>query len=111
MPARDFNLPDDFPDLNLGDKAETHPRLVRPSNDLPDMTLGNKAEPHAESQHLQSHPNAPGWKAGDRVLAPWEPTFLYVGTIAKIEDQQALIEFDDGDSGWVLLEHVRGLAV
>jgi hypothetical protein len=51
------------------------------------------------------------WQQGDRVLAPWEPDFLYVGKIAQINGNQALIAFDDGDAGWVLLDQIRPLVV
>lgn len=54
-------------------------------------------------------PRRSAWKEGDRVLAPWEPTFLYAGTIARAAAGRALIEFDDGDSGWVELALVQPL--
>ena len=82
---------------------------------IPDMTI-----PDANIQPL--HPVYPlarlpakldrrGWRAGDRVLAPWEPEFLYAGRVAQIDGVQALIEFDDGDAGWVTLETARKLVV
>lgn len=37
--------------------------------------------------------------------------FLYVGRIKQIDNNQALIEFEGGGSGWVLVEHIRPLAV
>lgn len=37
------------------------------------------------------------WRAGDRVLAPWEAAWLYPGTIKSLRGQGAFIEFDDGD--------------
>src|SRR5437773_959290 len=48
------------------------------------------------------------WQEGDAVLAPWEPFFLYPGTIKEIKidearGDQALIDFDDGGQGWVFL--------
>ncbi len=43
------------------------------------------------------------WKPGDRVLAPWEPHFLYPGTIREIASGIALIDYDDGDVGLVAL--------
>jgi hypothetical protein len=89
MAARDFNIPDDFPELTIPEKASKVPD--------PDCTLGGSS----------SSP----WHQGDRVLAPWEPHFLYAGTIAMIEGQQVLIEFDDGDSGWVQLGQLRPLTV
>jgi hypothetical protein len=48
---------------------------------------------------------------GDRVLAPWEPIFLYTGRIAEVQDNQALIEFSDGGAGWVTLDQLRSFAV
>jgi hypothetical protein len=51
------------------------------------------------------------WKIGDRVLAPWEPMFLYAGTVEEVTPERALIEFDDGDSGWVELNQVQPLRV
>ncbi len=41
------------------------------------------------------------WQPGARVLAPWEPAFRYVGTIIDLNGDDALIEYDDGGSGWV----------
>jgi hypothetical protein len=51
------------------------------------------------------------WKRGDRVLAPWEPTYLYAGTVEQLAAGRALIQFDDGDSGWVDLELVQPLTL
>jgi hypothetical protein len=45
------------------------------------------------------------------VLAPWEPDCLYAGRVTEIRDNQALIQFDDGDAGWVVPDRVRPLAV
>src|SRR5262249_28341159 len=39
------------------------------------------------------------------------PDFLYAGRVAQVQDNQALIEFEDGDAGWVTLDQVRPLAV
>jgi hypothetical protein len=49
------------------------------------------------------------WGVGDRVLAPWEPDFLYAGTIGEVRGDEAHIDFDDGDSGWVPLDELREL--
>jgi hypothetical protein len=89
MPARDFQPPDDFPDLTLPERTEKTPEPFRPA---------------ARSSRTS-------WREGDRVLAPWEPDFLYVGRIAQIKDSQALIEFENGDAGWVQVEQVRAVAV
>src|SRR4051812_11571402 len=51
------------------------------------------------------------WRVGDRVLAPWEPTFLYAGTVSELAAGRVLVRFDDGDSGWVELALVRPLAL
>jgi len=83
-----FRLPDDFPDLTLPEKAPAVP--VQPTWQV------------VRTEEVR-------WKQGDRVLAPWEPQFLYAGTIAEIRGKQALIEFDDGDSGRVLVEQIRPL--
>jgi hypothetical protein len=49
------------------------------------------------------------WKEGDRVLAPWEPTFVYAGTVDQVDEGRALVRFDDGDTGWVDLAHLQAL--
>jgi hypothetical protein len=85
----DFRLPDDFPDLTIPD------------------SLPRQSE---EPQPL-SRPTPSPWREGDRVLAPWEPNFLYTGRIARIEASQVLIEFDDGDSGWVAPDQIRALVL
>jgi hypothetical protein len=41
------------------------------------------------------------WSIGDRVLAQWEPGFLYVGVIEELSEELALISFADGDAGWI----------
>lgn len=51
------------------------------------------------------------WSVGDRVLAPWEPDFLYAGVISEIQDAEAHIDFDDGDSGWVPVSELRQLRI
>ena len=71
----------------------------------------------ADPGFFASDSNRPGgsrtsaWKKGDRVLAPWEPTYLYAGTIDQVIAPRALIRFDDGDSGWVELAHVQPLSL
>jgi hypothetical protein len=93
MPNHDDNLregpADDFFDLTIPERSDIPLEMIRP---------------------LERQP--PGaWRVGDRVLAPWEPAFLYAGRIAQLGNQQALIQFDDGDAGWVTLSLVRALAV
>jgi hypothetical protein len=36
---------------------------------------------------------------------------LYAGTVAQVTKGRALIQFDDGDSGWVDLAFVQPLAL
>jgi hypothetical protein len=107
MPTPGFN-PDDFPDLTIPERTDKAPEL-RP---LPDMTIPDRTDqvPVPEPYRPLSGPSH-SWKVGDRVLAPWEPVFLYTGRIAEIKDNEALIEFGDGDVGWVVLERLRPLAV
>lgn len=49
------------------------------------------------------------YREGDRVLAPWEPFFLYPATIQRIDANAgiALIEYDDGDTGPVRLSELQ----
>ncbi|MGC4002388.1 MAG: hypothetical protein QM811_04270 [Pirellulales bacterium] len=51
------------------------------------------------------------WHVGDRVLAQWEPGFLYAGSIEEIADDRALVRFDDGDVGWVDYAAIRSVAL
>ncbi|GIW80890.1 MAG: hypothetical protein KatS3mg105_2697 [Gemmatales bacterium] len=37
------------------------------------------------------------WQRGDRVFAPWEPEFLYPGTVQSANDEFVVVAFDDGD--------------
>lgn len=55
--------------------------------------------------------NRSAFSAGDRVLAPWEPQWLYPGTIDRIEGPRARILFDDGDQTTVPLSELRSLVV
>ena len=103
MPTPGFNNPDNFPDMSIPERTDKAPNPVP----LPDMTIPDRAPEPLRPQSGLGY----SWKVGDRVLAPWEPTFLYTGQIAEIKDNQALIEFGDGDVGWVVLERARPLAV
>jgi hypothetical protein len=96
MPDPKYPFPDDVPDMQLPSR-EPKPPAAQSSS----AGDGYAAE--------GGPPATAKWKKGDRVLAPWEPTYLYAGTIEKIEAARALIEFDDGDSGWVKLIHVQPL--
>jgi hypothetical protein len=92
MPPRDFALPDDFPNLSIPEETRSAPQPLQPIGEpIPTTPLP--------------------WKVGDRVLAPWEPQFLYVGRIAQIKGKQILVEFEDGDAGWVLVNQLRKLVV
>jgi tRNA A-37 threonylcarbamoyl transferase component Bud32 len=51
------------------------------------------------------------WQIGDRVLAPWEPEWLYVGTVQQTSEDSVHVAFDDGDSAWVKTAQVRPLAL
>src|SRR5688500_3526820 len=92
MPPRDDHfregLPDDFPDLTI------------PARRAPPERPGARGQPSGKQ-----------WAVGDRVLAPWEPTFLYAGRVVQMQGNEALIQFDDGDAGWVPLTQLRQLAV
>lgn len=104
------NLPDPgrIPDMSLGERDD---RPVPPVHADPKYSY--QPPPAHEVQFPPTPTDSPGsspvdWQEGDRVLAPWEPMFLYAGTIKQIrldEDRgdQARIEFDDGDEGWVYL--------
>jgi hypothetical protein len=65
----------------------------------PDDRFGNR-----DSSRPRRQPVA--WSVGDRVLAPWEPEYLYAGTVSQIQDEDVHIDFDDGDSGWVPLSEL-----
>ena len=95
MANSDFTNPNDFPDMRLPEREDHVPE-----------PKGNFLEPWKPRERKLA-----SWRVGDRVLAPWEPHFLYVGDITEIRNEQALIEFGDGDTGWVFLEQIRALAV
>lgn len=65
----------------------------------------------SDSSRPGGSPRKTAWQKGNRVLAPWEPTFLYAGTVEQVTEKRALIQFDDGDSGWVELAFVQPLAL
>jgi hypothetical protein len=76
-----------------------------------DLTLPERADkPRTEPTPL-AWPTRARWDVGDRVLAPWEPQYLYAGRVAQLQGQEALIEFDDRDAGWVRLVQLQPLAV
>jgi hypothetical protein len=51
------------------------------------------------------------WQVGDTVFAPWEPQWLYPGTILCIDDDIAFIRFDDGDRALIPLTYLRSVAI
>src|SRR5262245_66131970 len=73
-------------------------------------------QPGAGPKATPAKPMAARWQEGNRVLAPWEPTWLRAGTIKQIktdeaQGDQAHIAFDLGGSGWVLVASLSPLAV
>jgi hypothetical protein len=44
------------------------------------------------------------------VLAPWEPHWLYPGTVGDVRDGSLFVYFDDGGRGWVPAALTRSLA-
>src|SRR5262245_6013529 len=73
-------------------------------------------QPGAGPKATPAKPMAAPSQEGDRVLAPWEPTWLRAGTIKQIktdeaQGDQAHIAFDLGGSGWVLVASLSPLAV
>ena len=100
MPDPNFPRRDNIPDMSLGERT-AKPHV--PKGPPPDST--------GYSQGGSQPAVRTDWKKGDRVFAPWEPTFLYAGTISKFAGDQALIEFDDGDSGWVDLAFVEPMSL
>ncbi len=112
MPTPENSKPDPVPDMTLPERSN----VPLESAKIPDMMLPEREKPE---RHIEKAPpvwerSAPGkgrWKVGDRVLAPWEPMFLYAGAIQEIDKIKALIQFDDGDAGWVYVEQIRELAV
>jgi hypothetical protein len=79
-------------------------------DDFPDLTIPARRAPK-ERPDAHGLPSGRQWHVGDRVLAPWEPTFLYAGRVAQIQGNEALIQFDDGDAGWVSLKQLRPMVV
>lgn len=96
MANNDFRLPDDFPDLSLPERAD------RPAD--PPERVSRDPLPSLSAPATQRT-----WNIGDRVLAPWQPNFLYAGTISRIEEGQALIEFDNDAAGAVFLDQLSPL--
>jgi hypothetical protein len=106
MDAQNGPKPRHLPDMSLPDRVE--PVQPPSSSDVsPKPLVPASAIP--SSSPLDAR--AINWHVGDRVLAPWEPVFLYVGTIVEMDETRARVEFEDGDSGWVLCEQLRPFAL
>jgi len=105
MPDPNYRYPDGVPDMRLPER-EDRPKPAKPVGPAPKPT--NEAEAYGVAGSLPEVTRE--WSKGDRVLAPWEPTYLYAGTISKLAGDQAMIKFDDGDSGWVDVAAMRPLA-
>lgn len=112
MPNPNYRRPDEFPDMTIPSRRDSDGCRSQP-NPFPDMTIPEREEAAAPPPATGQGFGGPrrNWQVGDRVLAPWEPEFLYVGRIVKIEQDQAQIDFEDGDAGWVFLDQIRPLAV
>ncbi|MSQ94848.1 MAG: hypothetical protein EXR98_09870 [Gemmataceae bacterium] len=102
MPSSNLPDPDRIPDMTLPDRGKSPPT----SGDSPNI------KPPAKAPAPWDLPTSvDGWKIGDRVLAPWEPMFCYVGTIQEINKLNVMIQFDDGDAGWVAIDQLRAVSV
>lgn len=105
MPSPNGPNPGNIPDMSLGERSEK----PAPAQPLPEVSTSYTPQPEPVKTPSSAESSAPpDWQEGDRVLAPWEPVFLYAGTIKQIkideaQGDQALIQFDDGDAGWVFL--------
>ena len=51
------------------------------------------------------------WQAGDRVLAPWEPEWLYPATVQQTNADSVQVAYDDGDSSWLNVAALRPLDI
>jgi hypothetical protein len=105
----DPKLPRNVPDMTLPSKGrEQSSAAPLPATKLPEPSRQIHEIPAAEQSNV---PAAHPWAKGDRVLAPWEPHFLYVGTIEQVQGNEASIEFDNGDTGWVPVISMEPLSV
>ena len=93
---------DPFPDMDLGPPDD--PVGSRKSEKIADFSTWS----------LLPAPRTPeqrgAWAAGDRVLAPWEPHWLYPGTVGEVRDGSSFVYFDDGGRGWVPAQLAEPLA-
>ncbi|MSU77678.1 MAG: hypothetical protein EXS16_06240 [Gemmataceae bacterium] len=100
-PKRPFIL-----DMSIPDREPASPVPTTPPDSADQAAVRRKL-----AWDQAAGKNGPAWKVGDRVLAPWEPMFLYVGTIQELQGFRALIQFDDGDAGWVALDDLQAVSV
>jgi hypothetical protein len=122
------NLPDpsNIPDMSLGERSDKPAPPIQPdpatAYQPPLKSDALSADPlpaDGKSMPLPARNDEPvpaDWQEGDRVLAPWEPMFLYPGVIEQImaddaKGDQALIAYDDGGEGWVFLYSLVPLEV
>ena len=101
--------PEPIPDMSLPPRTDIPPP---PPMVIPEMTITDRDDLISNRPPLNVRSTqAPvsQWQLGDRVFAPWEPFFLYVGTIAVLDDSTVVIEFDDGDTGSVLIRQLQAL--
>ena len=103
MPSPNLPDPDKIPDMSLGESADKPTPGVST-----DAASAYQPPPEPPKPEPEAPAPPPTWRKGDDVLAPWEPFFLYPGTIAEIKidearGDQALIQFDDGGEGWVFV--------
>lgn len=54
---------------------------------------------------------ADDWRVGDRMFAPWEPQWLYPGTILCIDREVAFIRFDDDDRAIIPLTEIKSVSI
>jgi hypothetical protein len=105
MSSSNFPNPDKIPDMSLGDRREAPRVNPEPATSYQPI---EQSVPPSPTPAEPKPPAVPEWRAGDRVLAPWEPFYLYPGVIKQIladdaRGDQALIDFDDGGEGWVFV--------
>ncbi len=96
----------EFPNLELGPPED--PWGSRKSEKITDY-------PGSSSSRANQQPDAARrtgiFAKGDRVLAPWEPNWLYPGTVSEVRDAEVFVFFDDGDRGWVPAAITRPLEI
>jgi len=86
------------------------PEPPRPNSEaFRDMSLPERQRPlFAPIAPIDSpKPESDEWHPGDRVLAPWEPMFLYAARIVEIQGDRANIRFDGGDMAWIELDRLE----